>query len=113
MAVTNRRVAEHEFLRVLVVDQYYPDHIVDQGKAILRQLCERIEAEEPADLDALYQLTEVATEEFNQLENAFEQAGSEIDTVAREAIAEDFEFVAAAYGFPDADGEELIAARDW
>jgi len=33
--------------------------------------------------------------------------------VAREEIAEDFWFVANAYGFADADVEELIAARDW
>ncbi|WUT26394.1 DUF5713 family protein [Streptomyces sp. NBC_00691] len=40
-------------------------------------------------------------------------AGSEIETVAREAIAEDFWRVASAYGFADADAEELIATRDW
>jgi len=28
-------------------------------------------------------------------------------------IAEDFWFVASAYGFTDADVEELIATRDW
>lgn len=39
--------------------------------------------------------------------------GSEIETVAREAIAEDFWRVASAYGFADADAEELIATRDW
>lgn len=58
-------------------------------------------------------LTEAATEQFNLLEAEFEAAGSEIETVAREEIAEDFWFVASAYGFSDADVEELIAARDW
>jgi Family of unknown function (DUF5713) len=57
--------------------------------------------------------TETATEEFNALESEFEAAGSEIETVARELIAEDFWFVASAYGFAEADVEELIAARDW
>ncbi len=33
--------------------------------------------------------------------------------MAREVIGADFAFVAAAYGFADADGEELIAPRDW
>ena len=62
---------------------------------------------------ALYALTEVATEEFNALQADFEAADSDIETVAREEIAEDFWFVANAYGFGDADVERLIAVRDW
>ncbi|GAB2852694.1 hypothetical protein GCM10027074_19450 [Streptomyces deserti] len=87
--------------------------MVDRGRDILLRLCERIEADGPADLAALYVLTQSATEEFNDLEAEFEAAGSEIETVAREEIAEDFWFVAQAYGFADADVEELIATREW
>nr|BFE79970.1 DUF5713 family protein [Planobispora longispora] len=94
-------------------DGYYPDHVVDRGKEILLRLCERIEADRPSGLAALYALTHAATEEFNELEAEFEAAGSGIETVAREVIAEDFWFVASAYGFTDADVEELIATRDW
>ncbi|MFF8959556.1 DUF5713 family protein [Streptomyces sp. NPDC014894] len=113
MPITNRRAAEYEFLSGLYADPYFPDHVVDRGRAILLRLCARIEAERPADLAALYALTEPATEEFNALEAEFEAAGSEIETVAREEIGEGFWFVATAYGFPDADVEKLIAARDW
>jgi hypothetical protein len=94
-------------------DGYFPDHIVDRGKAILLGLCERIETEQPGDLAALYALTDVATEQFNALQADFEAAESEIETVAREVIAGDFQFIALAYGFADADVEELIAERDW
>lgn len=113
MSITDQQVSAHAFLQGLYEDDYYPDHVLDRGKAILLRLCERIEAERPSDLAALYLLTEVATEEFNALEAEFEAAGSEIETVAREEIAEDFGFVAMAYGFVDADVEELIAAREW
>lgn len=113
MPITNQQVAEHAFLQRMYADPYFPDHVVDRGRAILVQLCERIEVEHPADLDALYVLAQDATEEFNRLESEFEAAGSEIETVAREAIAEDFAFVASAYGFADADVEELIGGRDW
>ncbi|MFE2286072.1 DUF5713 family protein [Streptomyces sp. NPDC059443] len=113
MAITNQRVTERAFLRQLYADDYYPDPVLDKGRAILLRLCERIEADRPADLVALYALTAAATEEFNLLEAEFEAAGSEIETVAREEIAEDFWFVASAYGFADADVEELIAVRDW
>ncbi|MFF2330692.1 MULTISPECIES: DUF5713 family protein [unclassified Streptomyces] len=113
MPITNQQMAGHAFLRLLYVDDYFPDHVVDKGKAIMLRLCERIEAEQPSDLAALYVLTQAATEEFNLLEAEFEAAGSEIETVAREEIAEDFWFVASAYGFTDADVEEMIAPRDW
>ncbi|MGW0816633.1 DUF5713 family protein [Streptomyces viridiviolaceus] len=113
MPITDQQPAAHPFLRRMYEDRYYPDHVVDRGKEILLRLCERIEADRPADVTALYALTHAATEEFNALEDDFDAAGSEIETVAREVIGEDFWFVAQAYGFPDADPEELIATRDW
>lgn len=118
MSATNQQTANpqveaHAFLRALYADGYFPDHLVDRGRAILLTLCRRIEAGRPADLPALYRLTEAATQEFNALEAEFEAAGSAIETVAREEIAEDFWFVAMAYGFADADVEKLIAARNW
>lgn len=113
MPITNEQVASHTFLRPLYEDAYYPDHVLDRGRAILLRLCERIEAEQPPDLTALYALTRAATEEFNALEAEFEAAGSELETVGREEIGEDFWFVATAYGFEEADAEELIANRWW
>ncbi|MGW3291913.1 DUF5713 family protein [Streptomyces sp. NPDC001002] len=113
MPISNQQAATHAFLKALYRDAYYPDHVVDQGRDILLRLCERIETERPADLDALYVLTQAATDEFNDLQTAFEEAGSEIETVAREEIAEDFWFIAKTYGFETADVEELIGTRDW
>ena len=109
----NEQVAGYAFLAEMYQDSYYPDHVVDLGKAILIRMCDRIEAERPADLQALYEITHAATEEFNDLEDEFDRAGSEIETVARDAIGTDFHFIATAYGFADADIEELIATREW
>ena len=113
MSITNSQITNHAFLAGMYSDGYFPDHLVDMGKAILLELCERIEAERPSDLAALYAITNVSTKDFNDLESAFADAGSELETVAREVIAEDFWFIANAYGFTEADVEELIAARDW
>ncbi|WP_328346219.1 DUF5713 family protein [Streptomyces violaceus] len=113
MPISNEQVSAHPFLRGLYEDDCFPDHVVDRGRAILLARCERIETQRPAGLDALYVLTHAATEEFNDLEAEFEAADSEIETVAREEIAEDFAYVARAYGFADADVEELIATREW
>ncbi|MDT0393175.1 MULTISPECIES: DUF5713 family protein [Streptomyces] len=113
MPISNEQVTAHPFLSALYRSTYYPDHVVDRGRAVLLALCERIEAERPAGLAALYALTHAATEEFNGLQDAFVEAGSEIETVARDEIGGEFWFVARAYGFADADIEELIAPRDW
>ncbi|MFF1512144.1 DUF5713 family protein [Streptomyces sp. NPDC058326] len=113
MPITNQQVAGHAFLRQMYDDSYFPDRVVDQGKAILLRLCERVEAEQPLDLESLYALTQAATEEFNLLDREFVAAGSGIETVARERICDEFCFVASAYGFTDADAEELTSGRDW
>ncbi|MGW8765156.1 DUF5713 family protein [Streptomyces sp. NPDC055815] len=113
MPITNQQVAGHAFLREMYDDSYFPDHLVDRGNGILLRLCERIEAGQPSDLEGLYELTQAATEEFNLLDRDFVASGSEIETVARECICDDFCFVASAYGFTDADAEELTAGRDW
>ncbi len=109
----NSQIAGYSFLAEMHQDSYYPSHVVDLGKAILVRMCDRIEAEKPAGLEQLYAITHAATEEFNDLEEAFDEAGSEIETVARDAIGTDFYFIAKAYGFADADIEELIAPREW
>ncbi|GLZ80638.1 hypothetical protein Afil01_54450 [Actinorhabdospora filicis] len=106
-------LAEHVFLESLRGDEYYPAHLLDKGRDIFVRLCARLDAEPPADLAGLYVLTHAATEEFNELQEEFWDADSEIETVAREAIAEDMETVATAYGFAEADLEELVAPRDW
>ncbi|MFI7407674.1 DUF5713 family protein [Streptomyces sp. NPDC049627] len=44
MNIGNRQVTAHAFFKALYEDGYYPDPVVDRGKAILLRLCERIEA---------------------------------------------------------------------
>ena len=112
MAIENERLADYSFLQGMYNDGYFPDSEVDKGKAILVALCEQIEVTKPETLDDLYTLTHAATERFNDLQEDFEEAGSEIETAARDCIATDFEAIARAYGF-DADIEELVAPRDW
>ncbi len=108
----NATVKKHIFLKEMYEDAYFPNKLVDRGKAILVGLRFEIEQQQPQSLDSLYELTHAATDKFNDLEEAFEEADSEIETGARECIAQDFEFVAKAYGF-EADIEELIATREW
>lgn len=112
-AITNDQVEQHAFLQCMYDDGYFPKELVDKGKQILLRLSERIEKEQPADEVALYALTHAATNEFNELAEEFYDADSEIETIAAGCIAMDFHFIAKAYGFDNADIEELVATRDW
>ena len=111
--LNNETVKNYSFLTVMYEDNYFPNKLVDKGKAILVNLCFQIEKKQPKTLDDLYKLTHSATDKFNDLQEEFDENDSEIETVARDCIGTDFEFIANAYGFKDADTEELIATRDW
>lgn len=112
MPITNAHMKAHPFLQSMYEDTYFPAVCVDKVKQVLVGLCERIELEQPTDLDGLYRLTHAATDEINEVAEFFYEHDSEIETGAREAIGADFGHIAVAYGF-DADMEELIATRDW
>ncbi len=112
MTIANLNIKSHTFLADMVNDPYFPHHLVEKGQAILLRMCERIENKQPHNLVELYAITHAATEEFNDLAEEFYEADSEIETVARDAIATDMKFISEVYGF-DADIEELVAPRDW
>lgn len=111
--LSNEEMRSHKFLQDMYEDDYFPNHLVNKASDLLVALCHKIETHQPSDLAALYQLTQATTIEFNELQEAFFEAESEFETVAREIIAEDFEAIASAYGFDEADVEELIETRDW
>lgn len=113
MNLKNETVRNYQFLAGMYDDDYYPDFLVDKCKQILLDLCDGIEKEKPANLDELYRLTHASTKRINELENEFDANDSELETIARELLAEDFLKIATAYGFEDADIEELIATRNW
>ena len=110
--ITNQSINPDNFLDEMYQDNYFPDHLVDKCKDVLIRMCEKIEETNPKTLDELYVITHASTEEFNDLEEEFNENDSEIETAARECIAAEFYNIASAYGF-EADIEELIAPREW
>jgi hypothetical protein len=108
----NEEIKSYTFLECMYEDDYFPAFLVDKCKQILVDLCEAIERDNPKDLDQLYALTHAATEKLNDLEDEFMDNDSELETGAAECFAENFQFIAEAYGF-EADVEELIATRNW
>jgi hypothetical protein len=111
-SIQNETLKSYSFLKCMYDDAYFPSFLVDKVKVVLISLCIEIETTQPKDLDVLYQLTHAATEKINSLEDEFYENNSEIETAARECIAENFEYVSKSYGF-SAEVEELIAPRNW
>jgi Family of unknown function (DUF5713) len=111
MPIRNEKVRGHVFLQAMLADRYFPKHLVGKGQDLLRLLAERIELDAP-DGKAVYELTRATAQAFNELQEEFLAAGSEIETAARDAIGSDVEFILQAYGYA-VDIEEAIANRDW
>lgn len=110
--LNNNTMKDYPFLKGMYEDSYYPKNLVDKLRNILINLCSDIETQSPKNIEGLYKLTHQATNKINILQFEFEENNSEIETVAREIIAEDFDNISKAYGF-NADIEELIATREW
>jgi hypothetical protein len=113
MPVHNEVVKVHNFLSEMYKDSYFPDFLVDKIKSILVDMCEQIESTNPSSDDELFRLTHAATERINELEEEFEENDIELETGARENIAENFDFLVKAYGYSDVDIEDVIAPREW
>jgi hypothetical protein len=111
MPIQNEKMRQRKLLADMLADGYFPKHLVEKSQQVLLRLAERIEAEAPAG-EAVYALTQATAEEFNELQDEFLEAGSEIETGAREAIAGDIAFILEAYGY-EVDIEEAIGNRDW
>lgn len=97
----------------MYADAYFPNNLVDKLRDIILDACEVIETKKPQTLPELYEISCAATDRINDLQDEFDENGSEIETAAREDIAMSFFQVAQTYGFKDADIEEMIATRDW
>ncbi|WP_077286393.1 DUF5713 family protein [Cognaticolwellia aestuarii] len=113
MPISNDKIKNHDFLTGMYNDGYFPNFLADKVKSILIELCESIESEKPQDEASLLKLTHAATERINELEEEFEDNDSELETEAREIMAENFELIVRAYGFDSVDIEDVIATREW
>ncbi len=113
MKLTNEKINQYNWLAEMYSDSYYPTFLVDKIKAILLEVCQNIEEKQPKNLEELYEITNVGVLKINDLQDKFGENESELETVARECMGMDFDFIAKAYDFNDADGEALIYERDW
>jgi len=92
-------------------DDYYPKFLVDKVRDEILNLVSFLEAGLHAKEQVQVKLDEM-TNAINDLQDAFDENDSEIETVARDSIATTVEQVLQAFGV-DIDIETALGERDW
>lgn len=111
LEVQNNSSASFEYLKDMYIDGYYPDFLVDKVKAELVKVVEFLE-QGNQDIEEIQSKLDIAIHAINDLAEEFDENDSEIETVARESIAQTVEDILAFFGI-EIDTEEAIRERDW
>ncbi|MNI68360.1 hypothetical protein D3C73_1240480 [compost metagenome] len=103
--------ASFEYLKVMYNDRYFPNFLVDKVKAELVKVVEFLE-QGNQDIEEIQSKFDLAIHAINDLAVEFDENDSEIETVARESIAQTVEDVLAFFSI-EIDTEVAIRERDW
>ncbi len=111
LRVRDNDSASFEYLKDMYIDGYYPNFLVDKVKAELVKVVEFLE-QGNQDIEEIQSKLDFAIHAINDLAVEFDENDSEIETVARESIAQTVEDILAFFGI-EIDTEEAIRERDW
>lgn len=103
--------AQYQFLQEMYQDNYYPEFLVDKIKALLVNMADYL-AEGDHQLDEIQERFDYMTRAINDLAKKFEDNDSEIETVARDAIATDVIYMLDWFDLA-IDVEDALGERDW
>ncbi len=103
--------ADYELLDSMYRDGYFPDFLVDKVKELVENVITFLETGE-RDSEEIQSKFDEMTLAINDLQEEFEENQSELETVARESIAETVEYILEWFNI-DMDVEDAIGERDW
>ena len=103
--------SDFEFLPEMYEDSYFPNSEVDKVKAAIQKVVTYLEKGETSTKKIQKKLDDM-TWTINELQDDFADHDSDIETGARESIAETVGRVLAHFNV-DIDIEEAIRERDW
>ena len=101
----------YKLLDEMYQDEYYPNLLVDKVKDELQKVIDLLEGSE-TDTEVVQETLNEAVCGVNDLQEEFDEHGSEIETVARECIAATVAYILEWFNIP-IDTEEAIRERDW
>ncbi|MFP4974199.1 DUF5713 family protein [Paenibacillus sp. CN-4] len=92
-------------------DGYFPNFLVDKVKNEIEGLVQFLQEGKHSEA-AVQERLDVMTKAINEIQEEFWENDSEIETVARDTIAETVENVLKAFDF-DIDLETALREREW
>ncbi|MGO4372377.1 DUF5713 family protein [Paenibacillus sp. MCAF20] len=95
----------------MYIDRYFPDFLVDKVKAELVKVVGFLE-QGNQNIEEIQAELDLAIHAINDLAEEFDENDSEIETVARESIAQTVVDILAFFDI-EIDIEEAIRERDW
>ena len=101
----------YELLAAMYRDGYFPDFMVDKVKKLVQDVIVFLETGE-RDLEKIQKKFDEMTLAINDLQEEFEENDSELETVARESIAETVAYILKWFDI-DIYIEDAIGERDW
>ena len=102
---------DYTLLEDMYNDGYFPDFLVDKVKALVQDVIGFLETGE-RDLTKIQERFDAMTLAINDLEEEFEENGSEIETAARDSIGETVDHILKWFDI-DIDVDDAIAEREW
>jgi methyl-accepting chemotaxis protein len=102
---------DFEYLKEMYDDGYFPNFLVDQLRDTIREAVTFIEEGNHSKTE-IQEALDKMTLKTNELQEAFEENDSEIETVARDSIGMTVENILKYFGI-DIDTEEAIREREW
>ncbi len=99
------------YLPEMYADEYFPAEQVDKVKAAIQKVVAYLE-KGSSTTEKVQQKLDKMTSKINDLQDDFADHDSEIETGARESIADTVERILAHFNV-DIDIEEAIRERDW
>ena len=103
--------ADYWLLKDMYRDGYFPDFLVDRVKALVQDVIGFLETGE-RDLEKIQSKFDEMTLAINDLQEEFEDNGSEIETAARDSIGETVAYILEWFDV-DINVEDAIGERDW
>ena len=101
----------YKLLDEMYRDEYFPNFLVDKVKAEIQKVIDLLETGE-TDTRVIQKKLDEAICAINDLQEEFDENGSEIETAARDCIGESVGYVLKWFDIP-IDVEEALRERDW
>ena len=102
---------DYKLLNEMYQDDYYPAFLVDKVKAQLQKVIDLLESGE-TDIGVVQETLDEAVCGINDLQQEFDENGSEIETVARDCIGVTVAYILEWFDIP-IDMDEAIREREW